>query len=130
MPRERARQPTEAELEILKVLWQRGPSTVREVQQALPAGDRQPGYTTVLKTLQIMFDKGLVERDEQNRAHVYSAVPSAELTESQIVGDLVDRLFRGSTSRLVLRALASRPASADELAEIRRLLDAANEEER
>lgn len=113
--------PTDAELEILRVLWERGDSTVREVQEALES-KRPTGYTTVLKQLQIMTEKGLVRRDASERAHVYRARLAREATESQLVGDLLDRAFGGSASRLVLRALASKPASAEELAEIRKLL--------
>jgi predicted transcriptional regulator len=123
MSRGRLPRPTDAELEILRVLWRRGPSTVREVQEDLDR-DKSPGYTTVLKLLQIMADKGLVTRDESDRAHVYRAAAAEEETQSHLVGDLLDRAFGGSASRLVLSALANRPASAEELAEIRRLLDA------
>lgn len=112
--------PTEAELAILRVLWRRGPSTVKGVHEALAS---PTGYTTTLKLLQIMADKGLVLRDESQRAHLYRARLAEEQTEGQLVGDLLDRVFDGSASRLVLRALSSRPASTDELAEIRRLLD-------
>jgi BlaI family transcriptional regulator, penicillinase repressor len=115
--------PTEGELEILRVLWRRGPSTVREVQDDL-VRDRQPGYTTVLKLLQIMAEKGLVSRDESGRAHVYRAAAAEEETQSRLVDHLLDRAFGGSAAQLVMRALSSRPASAAELAEIRRLLDA------
>lgn len=114
--------PTDAELDLLRVLWQRGPSTVREVLDALGRG-RPIGYTTVLKTLQIMSEKGLVARDERQRAHVYEARMPREATESQLVGDLLDRAFGGSSGRLVLQALASRRASPEELARIRRFLD-------
>lgn len=114
--------PTDAELAILRVLWRRGASTVRQVNEELAR--RSPtGYTTVLKLLQIMTEKGLVERDESERAHVYVARLPEEQTLGQLVGDLLDRAFEGSASRLVMRALESRPASATELAEIRRLLD-------
>jgi BlaI family transcriptional regulator, penicillinase repressor len=114
--------PTPAELEILGALWELGPSTVREVQEALDRR-RPTGYTTALKLLQIMTDKGLVRRDASERAHRYSPRLPRERTEQQMVGDLVDRAFGGSASRLVMRALASRPASADELERIRELLD-------
>jgi predicted transcriptional regulator len=114
--------PTPAELEILRVLWQQGPSTVREVQERLEAV-RPTGYTTVLKLLQIMTDKGLVERDESARAHVYKAsVPEAQ-TQKQLVRDLVDRAFGGSASQLVLHALSARKSSREELSRIRELLD-------
>ena len=114
--------PTPSELEILGVLWERGPSTVREVRQALDAR-RPTGYTTVLKLLQIMTEKGLVRRDERERAHRYTPRLPRERTEQQIVGDLLDRAFGGSSSRLVLRALSSRKATPEELDRIRELLD-------
>ena len=120
--------PTQAELEILAVLWDHGPSTVRQVQQELDTR-RPTGYTTVLKLLQIMTDKGLVRRDETERAHRYAPRLPRERTEQQIVGDLVDRAFGGSASRLVMRALSSRRASAEELDRIRKLLDEMEEEE-
>lgn len=114
--------PTPAELEILGVLWELGPSTVREVQEALEAR-RPTGYTTALKLLQIMTEKGLVRRDVTERAHRYTPKLPRERTEQQMVGDLVDRAFGGSASRLVMRALSSRPATTDELERIRQLLD-------
>ena len=113
---------TEAELEILQVLWKQGPSTVRAVQEALDA-IRPTGYTTVLKMLQIMTDKGLVARDETERAHVYEATVSEEQVQEKIVSHLLDRVFSGSASKLVLRALSATDASPGELDEIRRLLD-------
>lgn len=118
--------PTDAELAILRVLWERGESTVREVQEGLDLR-RPAGYTTVLKQLQIMTEKGLVRRDETERAHVYRASLAREATETQLVGDLLDRAFGGSASRLVLRALASTPASAEEIAQIRKLLEKAED---
>ena len=114
--------PTEGELAILRVLWRRGASTVRQVQESL-SEDRETGYTTVLKLLQIMTEKGLVERDETERTHIYSARRSQEQTQQQLVGDLLDRAFGGSASQLVMQALSAKPTSAAELAEIRRLLD-------
>lgn len=114
--------PTEAELAILRVLWDRGPSTVREVTEALQ-DERGTGYTTALKLLQIMTDKGLVQRDESSRAHAYEAVASAESTQRQLVSDLLERAFGGSARQLVLQALSAKRASRDELAEIRRMLD-------
>jgi predicted transcriptional regulator len=114
--------PTDAELAILRVLWRRGPSTVKDVHEELDR--RAPtGYTTTLKQLQIMTEKDLVTRDESQRAHLYTARLPEEQTQSQLVGDLLDRAFEGSASRLVMRALSSRPASVEELAEIRQLLD-------
>ncbi len=114
--------PTDAELSILRVLWEQGPSTVRQIQQVLDRA-RPTGYTTVLKLLQIMIDKGLVRRDETERRHVYRARFSEDQTQQQLLGDLLDRAFAGSTSKLVLQALNSRKASAEDLAAIRRLLD-------
>ncbi len=114
------RKPTDAELAILRVLWVRGPSTVRQVAETM---GRTAGYTTVLKFLQIMTEKGLVRRDESARTHVYEAVCSQDQTERQLVADLVDRVFGGSAAKLVLQALATTPASPEELAEIRKLLD-------
>ncbi len=122
MARKATHRPTDGELAILRVLWRRGPSTVREVQAELERQGRT-GYTTVLKQLQIMTDKGLVVRDESRRAHVYTAHEPQEQTQRHLVDDLVDRAFDGSASQLVLQALAARPASAAELEEIRRILD-------
>jgi BlaI family transcriptional regulator, penicillinase repressor len=117
MPR---RKPTDAELAILRVLWTRGPSTVREVAAAL---GRDGAYTTILKLLQIMADKRLVRRDESARRHVYAAAFTEHQTQRQLVSDLLDRAFGGSASKLVLHALEARKATPEELAEIRRLLD-------
>jgi BlaI family penicillinase repressor len=114
--------PTDAELSILRVLWELGPSTVRQVQEALNER-RETGYTTVLKLLQIMTEKGLVERDETERTHVYQASLPQEQTQRQLVSDLLDRAFGGSAKQLVLQALATKKTSAKEMAEIRRLLD-------
>jgi BlaI family transcriptional regulator, penicillinase repressor len=114
--------PTDAELAILSVLWLRGPSTVREVHDALSA-TQDTGYTTVLKLMQIMTDKGLVVRDESQRAHVYAARNSEQRTQRQLLGDLVQRAFGGSPAKLVMQALSSARASADELVAIRQLLD-------
>ena len=117
-----APRPTDGELEILRILWERGASTVREVHEVLDA--RHPtGYTTVLKLLQIMTEKGLVARDERLRAHVYRARIPREDTERQLVGDLLDRAFAGSAASLVMRALSSKKTSAEDLARIRRHLD-------
>jgi predicted transcriptional regulator len=118
--------PTEAELEILRVLWERGPSTVRQVHESL-AEQRETGYTTTLKLMQIMADKGLVTRDESSRTHVYAAKASQENTQRQLVNDLVDRAFGGSAAELVLRALSSHKTSNEELDEIRRLIDEARD---
>ena len=114
--------PTDAELAILGVLWQRGPSTVREVHDEL-SSSQETGYTTVLKLLQIMTDKGLVVRDESQRAHVYSSSESEQRTQRRLIGDLIDRAFGGSPSKLVMQALSASKATPDELTAIRRLLD-------
>jgi predicted transcriptional regulator len=114
--------PTDAELSILRVLWSRGPSTVRQVHEAL-ADTRDTGYTTTLKLMQIMADKGLVERNETARTHVYAAMAGEEQTQHQLVKDLVDRAFGGSADALVLRALSAEGATEEELREIRKLID-------
>jgi predicted transcriptional regulator len=117
-----APRPTDGELEILRILWERGASTVREVHGVLD--ERHPtGYTTVLKLLQIMTEKGLVARDETQRAHVYRARIPREDTERQLVGDLLDRAFAGSAASLVMRALSSKRISPEDLARIRKHLD-------
>jgi BlaI family transcriptional regulator, penicillinase repressor len=121
-PRENPPRPTDAELAILRVLWRRGPSTVREVQVDL-GGEEATGYTTVLKLLQIMTEKGLVLREQAGRAHVYRVAQSEEQTQSRLLTDLLERAFAGSAQQLVLRALTARKASPEELAEIRKLLD-------
>ena len=114
------RKPTDAELAILRVLWARGPSTVRHVAEEM---GREEGYTTVLKLLQIMTEKRLVRRDESSRTHVYEAAFSQDQTERQLVSDLLDRVFDGSAAKLVLQALSAGKATPAELAEIRKLLD-------
>lgn len=123
MEQQRAdRRPTDAELSILRILWRRGPSTVREVHEEL-SRERSTVYTTVLKLLQIMTEKGLVTRQEAGRAHIYRARQSEEQAQRRLVIDLLDRAFDGSAQRLVLRALTAKKASPDDLAQIRRLLD-------
>jgi BlaI family transcriptional regulator, penicillinase repressor len=114
--------PTDAELAILRVLWSRGPSTVRQVHDAL-TGERATGYTTALKLLQIMSEKGLVARDETDRSHVYSAMLSEGETQRQLLEDLLGRAFGGSATKLVMQALSGDKATPAELAEIRRLID-------
>ena len=114
--------PTDAELAILRVLWEHGPSTVRQVHEAL-ADTRDTGYTTTLKLMQIMADKRLVTRDESARTHVYAASVNEEKTQGQLVKDLVDRAFGGSAKALVLRALSAEGTTAEELREIRKLID-------
>jgi BlaI family transcriptional regulator, penicillinase repressor len=114
--------PTVSELEILRILWARGPSTVREVHEALSKKKRM-GYTSVLKLMQIMFDKGSVRRNEDQRAHVYQANHAAEKTKRQLAGDVLQRVFDGSASQLMMHALAGRKGSKEEVEELRRLLD-------
>jgi predicted transcriptional regulator len=124
MSRVNAPRPTDAELAILRILWERGPSTVRQVHDIL-AHDRQAAYTTALKLLQIMTEKGLVERDERDRTHIYRARLSEETTQRQLVRDLLDRAFGGSSGKLVMQALATKRASAEELKDIRKAIDGA-----
>jgi len=114
------RKPTDGELAILRILWSRGPSTVRQVTEAL---GRETGYTTALKLLQIMTEKGLVVRDERERTHVYEAASSEAETQRTLVSDLLKRAFGGSAAKLVLQALATTRTSPEELAEIKRFLD-------
>ena len=123
MPRRRNEdRPTDAQLAILNVLWKSGPATVRQVHEALPASARR-GYTTTLKLMQIMAEKGLLERDESARSHVYSARSSEREMKDRLVGDLVEKAFDGSAAQLAMRALSHRPASKAELDEVRELLD-------
>ena len=114
--------PTAAELQILQVLWERGPSTVREVHDALQE-EKALGYTTVLKLMQIMTTKGLVRRDENQRAHVYEAQQPAEKTKRQFAADMLERVFDGSARELMLHALASQRSTRQEIEELRNLLD-------
>src|SRR5712691_10457084 len=122
MSNEQPQKPTAGELEILHVLWERGPSTVRDVHDALRE-KKDLGYTTVLKLLQIMTAKGTVRRNEDERAHVYEACQPATETKRQLVGDVLQRVFQGSASELMIHALEGRPTSKKELEELRRLLD-------
>lgn len=119
---DRLPKPTEAELELLRILWENEPATVREIHDALTK-ERAAGYTTTLKMLQIMTGKGLVVRDEANRAHVYRAAISQDEMQSKILRDLSMRLFAGSAAQLAMHALAMEPASAQELEEIRALIE-------
>ncbi len=122
MQRKQPPKPTSTELDILRVLWERGPSTVREVYDVL-ARSKPIGYTSVLKLLQIMTSKGSVTRNEDARAHIYEARQPAESTKRQLVGDLLQRAFAGSASQLMLHALPDKKASPEEIEEIRRMLD-------
>ncbi|HEY1402929.1 MAG TPA: BlaI/MecI/CopY family transcriptional regulator [Pyrinomonadaceae bacterium] len=123
MPKRDLPRPTDAELEILNVLWRSGPCTVRDVHQAIIRAKPATGYTTVLKTMQIMAEKGLVQRDESQRAHVYEARLAREQTQRQLVGHLLERAFDGSATKLVMQALSAKKASAEELTTIREMLD-------
>lgn len=119
---DRTPKPTVGELEILRVLWERGPSTVREIHETLTK-TRDMGYTTVLKLLQIMTAKGTVRRNEEQRAHIYQACQPAEETKRELAGDVLQRVFSGSASQLMMHALEGRRTSRRELEELRRLLD-------
>ena len=121
MARRPTPRPTDAELAILRVLWERGPSTVRQVHDVLSV-NREFAYTTTLKLLQLMTEKGVAVREEDGRVHLYRAAVAQEETQRHLIRDLVDRAFGGSPSQLVMQALAAKPASAEELREIRRLL--------
>jgi BlaI family transcriptional regulator, penicillinase repressor len=121
-----APRPTDAELAILRVLWERGPSTVRQVHEVL-SRERPGAYTTSLKLLQIMTEKGLVRRDETDRTHVYHPRLSEEQTQRQLVRDLLERAFGGSSSKLVMQALNAKRATPEELGEIRKLIEARRE---
>jgi predicted transcriptional regulator len=122
MSTEHPPRPTDAELEILTVLWSRGPATVRDVHETI-ASRRPTQYTTVLKQLQVMAEKGLVRRNEEQRAHLYEAARPREWTQRQLAGDMLTRAFNGSAKSLMIGALSSRKASKAELAELRALLD-------
>jgi len=113
--------PTEGELEILKVLWQKGLCTVREVHEALDKKDS--GYTTTLKLMQIMHEKGMVERDTNQKTHIYKAIVNQDKTEKQLVNKMIDNVFNGSAARLVMQALGNHTASADEIEEIKKYLE-------
>jgi|SRR5215472_3736298 len=127
-PKPTAPKPTASELEILHILWARGPSTVREVLESLNQ-KKNLGYTGVLKLLQIMSAKGFVRRDESNRAHVYEARRPANQTKRQFATDILHRVFEGSASQLMMHALAGHRASAEEIEELRRILDAYEEDD-
>jgi BlaI family penicillinase repressor len=118
----RPSRPTDAELAILRILWDRGASTVRQVHETL-SRERPSAYTTALKMLQIMTEKGLVRRDDRDRTHIYQSKLTEEQTQRQLVRDLVDRAFGGSASKLVLQALTTKRATPDELVEIRKLIE-------
>ncbi len=122
MAKRKIPQPTKRELAILRVLWDKGPSTVRQVCELLNQ-DRPTGYTTALKFMQLMTEKGLVRRDESKRTHVYWAQLGEESTQRQLVKDLLDRAFAGSAEKLVMQALSAKKVSPADLAKIRHMLD-------
>ena len=128
MPRPAPSQPTEVELQILEALWEHGPSTVREVHNAL-AARREVGYSTTLKMLQVMLEKGLVQRDERVRPQVYRAARTRQRTQLQLLDDLLQKAFGGSARRLVMRMASAGRISTEDLAEIQQLLDEAKEQE-
>ena len=114
--------PTDSELEILNILWDKGPSTVREVHEVLEKS-KDAGYTTTLKLMQIMFEKELLKRDASNKSHIYTANISQEKTQGEYVQRIIDNVFNGSASQLVMQALGNYKASAEELDEIKKYLD-------
>lgn len=122
MARHKRPGPTDRELAILRILWDQGPSTVRQVNEAMNQ-DRDTGYTTTLKLMQIMTEKGLLIRDESQWKHVYRPAATEEKTQKQLVRDLLERAFSGSAEKLVMRALSAKKVSPDQLARIRRMLD-------
>ena len=122
MPRRKSSPVTDAELEILRILWDRGPATVRHVHESLAHG-QDVRYTTILKTMQVMFEKGLLARDESQRSHVYNALLKQTDTERKLVRQFMDKVFDGATEQLVLQALNAKSITKQDLASIRRMLD-------
>jgi len=122
MARHKSPGPTDREMAILSVLWERGPSTVREIHETIKT-DSETGYTTTLKLMQIMADKGLLSRKDAGRQHVYRPAVSQEKTQNQVVGDVLEKVFAGSAEKLVMRALSARKVSPEELKRIREMLD-------
>ena len=129
MKKSPAPKPTEAELAILRVLWERGPCTVRQVFDVL-APERESGYTTTLKFMQLMTEKGMITREEDGRTHFYRAAYPQEATQQRLIVDLLERAFGGSSAKLVIQALTAKPASADELREIKKILASQKEKDR
>lgn len=121
--------PTEAELEILNILWEKGPSTVRQIHETL-AQDKESGYTTTLKLMQIMFEKGLLKRDASSKTHTYEAIVTRAQTQGQMIQRMVDTMFKGSAAQLVMQALGNYKADEDELTQIRAYLDSIEQEQK
>jgi BlaI family penicillinase repressor len=122
MARRKNSRPTDRELTILRILWDKGPSTVRQVNEAM-SQDEDTGYTTTLKLMQIMAEKGLLLRDDSQFKHVYQPALAEEKAQKQLVGDLLDKAFSGSAEKLVMRALSAKKVSTKELASIRKMLN-------
>jgi BlaI family penicillinase repressor len=122
MPRKKTTVPTEKEMQILSILWSRGASTVREVNTIMNR-DSDTGYTTTLKLMQIMYDKGLLKRDDSTKTHVYFPANSEEQIQSQVVGNLLDRVFAGSTEKLMMRVLSSQHVTLDELSSLKKMIE-------
>jgi BlaI family transcriptional regulator, penicillinase repressor len=122
MTKKQPPKPTEKELEILQILWSRGPSAVKDVHETM-GGDSENGYTTILKLLQIMHEKGLVTRQKSGKLHLYKAVPSQENTRQQIIDKMIDTVFQGSAMQLVVSALGNKKSSKQELQEIKKYLE-------
>ena len=122
MARGKTPRPTDRELAILRILWDSGPSTVRQVNEEMNKQQRT-GYTTTLKLMQIMTEKGLVIRDDTKFQHVYTAAASEENTQNQVVGDMLEKVFSGSAEKLVMRALSAKKVSAKELAKIKKVIE-------
>ena len=121
--------PTEAELEILNILWEKGPSTVRQIHETL-SQDKESGYTTTLKLMQIMFEKGLLKRDASSKTHTYEAIVTRVQTQGQMIQRMVDTMFKGSATQLVMQALGNYKADEDELTQIRAYLDRIEQEQK
>jgi predicted transcriptional regulator len=122
MPNLKLNKPTESEMEILQILWEEGPSTVREVHEIL-SGTKESGYTTTLKLMQIMHDKGMLSRNDESKTHIYSALIKKESVQKQVVGNMIKGLFKGSSAKLVMHALGNHRASSEEISEIKKYLD-------
>lgn len=128
MTNSKLNKPTESEMEILQILWEKGPSSVREVHEILSA-TKESGYTTTLKLMQIMYDKGLLRRNDEAKTHIYSTLVKKESIQKQAVGNMIKGLFKGSSAKLVMHALGNHRASKEEISEIKKYLDEIENEE-